>query len=175
MSDRTEDFLILYNREQRQIYAYLCTLLLRPDDADEVFQEVCIAMWRSFDQFEPGTNFRAWARSIARHRVLAFCKRRRNDPLVFSEQAIREVSEEVERGEEMADARRRALAACLESLPASDREIVAQKYQQQATTVEVAEQIGRPLNTVYKALQRIRRACWRASKASWRRRVSYER
>lgn len=158
MSDRTEDFLFLYNREQRQIYAYIRTLLLRPDDAEEVFQEACIAMWRSFDQFTPGTNFRAWARSIARHRVLAFCKKRRSDPLVFSAAAMDQVSEEVERGEDVADARRRALIACLESLPASDREIVAQKYGRQAATVDVAEQIGRPLNTVYKALQRIRRA-----------------
>jgi len=77
---------------------------------------------------------------------------------VFSAEAMEQVSDQVERGEDVVDARRRALATCLESFPASDREIVTQKFGQQATTVEVAEQLGRPLNTVYKALQRIRRA-----------------
>ena len=147
----------LYNREQRRIYAYVRTLLVRPEDAEEVFQEVCIAMWRSFDDFQPDTNFHAWARSIARHRVLAFCKQRRRDPLIFSAEALQAVAEVVERADDTTASRRRALDHCLEALPTTDRDIIAQKFQKGITTVEVARQLGRPLNTVYKALQRIRR------------------
>jgi RNA polymerase sigma-70 factor (ECF subfamily) len=157
LTDRTEQFLTLFNRHQRQIYGFVRSMLARLEDAEEVFQETSVAMWRSFDQFQEGTNALAWARQIAKNRVLAFCKKRRRDPLMLSPEAIEALAQAGEE-DKAGVARSAALANCMRRLAPSDREIIAARYGSKATTVQVAKDLGRPLNTIYKALQRIRRS-----------------
>ena len=154
----TEEFLALYNRHQRQIYAHIRTMVGHRDDAEEVFQETCIALWRAFDQFEQGTSFAAWSRQIARYRVLAFLKRRRGDRLRFQPDAIEAISDDVERISDDLNERRAALVGCLDTLNPDDRQLIDRHYQQGCTAVALASELKRPLNTVYKALARIRRS-----------------
>ena len=154
----TEEFLKLYNQQQRGIYAFIRTLLYRPDDAEEVFQETCIALWRSFDQFESGSNFGAWAREIARHRVLAFGKKRLGDRHVFSVETLNRLADDVARDTDLVERRQQALTHCLKRLPESDQELLKRRYASDMTTVQLAENTGRSLSTLYKSLRRIRRA-----------------
>jgi RNA polymerase sigma-70 factor (ECF subfamily) len=56
------------------------------------------------------------------------------------------------------DARRDALAACIEKLATRDRDLLARRYSPGATTQSTSEQVGRSAEAVYKALARIRRA-----------------
>lgn len=157
-SDRTVEFLSLYNREQREIYVYIRSLLFRQQDAEEVFQETCIALWEHFDQFQSGTNFRAWARQIARYRVLAFCKKRRQEEaLVFNNDVLELIADTVDQNPTASEARQAALRECCKKLSREDQALIEQRYARRITTVRVAADLGRPLNTVYKALQRIRR------------------
>jgi len=158
LTDRTEQFLAIFNRHQRQIYGYVRSMLVRLEDAEEVFQETSVTMWRNFDQFEEGTSALAWARQIAKNRVLAFCKKRQRDPLMLSPEAIEALAQAGEKEDALGVARAQALASCMQRLEPADREIVAARYGSKATTVQVAEDLGRPLNTVYKALQRVRRS-----------------
>ena len=163
---RTEEFLSLYNQEQRGIHAYIRTLLFRRDDAEDVFQETCIALWRSFDQYKPGTNFGAWAREIARYRVLAHGKKRQEDRHVFSVEVLSQLANDVESDAEAIEQRRVALANCLSRLPVEDRDILDRRYQGKTTTIELAQEMGHPLSTLYKMLTRIRRSlleCVRAT------------
>ena len=164
--DLTEDFLALYNQEQRRIHAYIRTLLFRRDDAEDVFQETCIALWRSFEQYEPGTNFGAWAREVARHRVLAHCKRRQGDKHVFSEQILATIADELQDNSELIERRQQALATCLDRLSSSDRTLLDRRYSTSTTTVQIAEQTGRSLSTLYKSLARIRRSLLRCVQMS---------
>jgi RNA polymerase sigma-70 factor (ECF subfamily) len=56
------------------------------------------------------------------------------------------------------DARRDALAGCVEKLGARDRDLLARRFQPGATTRSTSEQVGRSVEAVYKALARVRRA-----------------
>jgi RNA polymerase sigma-70 factor (ECF subfamily) len=56
------------------------------------------------------------------------------------------------------DERREALAGCLDKLPARDRELLARRFAEGATTRSTAEQVGRSVEAVYKALAKIRHA-----------------
>ena len=59
----------------------------------------------------------------------------------------------------MFDFRRDALRQCLGKLPANDRQLVQQCYGEAESSFKtIAEKLGRPVNTVYKALNRIRRS-----------------
>src|SRR5690606_36523035 len=74
---RAEKFLSLYSGCEGWLVAYLMALLGNQADAEEVFQETALALWRSFDDFVPGTNFKRWVKRVAFYRVLAFRKSRR--------------------------------------------------------------------------------------------------
>ena len=55
---------------QRQLYLFILTLLPNPNDADDVLGDVNTLLWTKADDFEPGTNFTAWAYRVAHFEVL---------------------------------------------------------------------------------------------------------
>ena len=46
------------------VYAMATRLVRNRDDANDLLQETVLRAWRFFDQFEPGTNCRAWLLTI---------------------------------------------------------------------------------------------------------------
>ena len=73
--DKNRLFLRLFLQNQRGLYAYVLTLLPHRADADDVLQETSLVMWDKFDADGPPTDFLAWGRRIAYHKVLDFYKK----------------------------------------------------------------------------------------------------
>lgn len=157
-NDRTEQFLRHYAGCESQLRAYLMALLGNWTDVEDVFQETTLALWRSFDNFIPGTSFMTWAKQIAFHRVLQFrvAKQRRGIPC--SEAFLNAVHQTIAAQSDQLESRLRALTDCVAKLTDADRKLVTMRYESNRTIKEVAAQIGRPANTLYKALERIRHA-----------------
>jgi RNA polymerase sigma-70 factor, ECF subfamily len=155
-SDRTEDFVRLCTEHQRHVYLSILAQLPNRSDADDVMQETNLVLWRKFSEFQPGTNFRAWACRVAHFEVLAFMQKRRGI-LSFDEQVAQSIAVTiVERADEL-DARRDALTVCLQKLRMHDREIIRMRYADNASTKAVAQHVGRSIDAIYKALGRIHR------------------
>jgi len=107
--------------------------------------------------FRPGTNFSAWACRIASYEVLKFRDRRRRDRLRFSNEFVERIATEVISGADHFEERQRALSGCLEKLRPKDRELIQCRYAPGETGQGVAALLGRPVNSVYQSLGRIRR------------------
>ena len=58
------EFERLARRHQRDLFTAARRLTSTPSDAEDLAQEALIKAYVSFDQFEPGTNFRAWLLKI---------------------------------------------------------------------------------------------------------------
>ena len=56
-ASRVEQFMALYSSHQRRLYLYTLTLLPTSLDAEDVFQDANLVLWRKFDQYQAGTNF----------------------------------------------------------------------------------------------------------------------
>jgi len=84
-SDRKEEFTEQLRQSHRQLLGYIFTLLRNLEDAQDVFQQTCIVLWDHFDEFEPGTNFTAWACTVAQFKVRDFLKCRRRYEAHLSE------------------------------------------------------------------------------------------
>jgi RNA polymerase sigma-70 factor (ECF subfamily) len=153
--EREERFLQLFLAHERRIFAFLLALVPVWSDAEDLLQETSVVMWRKLDEFEPGTDFAAWALSIARYQVLNYRKKQRRDRVLFSDQALEMLAEQMATLSRGADARRDALENCLKKLNPRDRELVQLRYQPGATTQKVAEHVGRSIQAVYKSLNRI--------------------
>ena len=67
---RTEEFMRLFTHHQRHVYGYIRGLVPSLVEAEEVLQQTNLLLWEKFDQFQPGTNFRAWACKVAYLTVL---------------------------------------------------------------------------------------------------------
>src|SRR5260221_10163530 len=55
----------LITRHQRQVFAYIYTLVPDRHDAEDLLQETSVVICEKFDEFVPGTDFVAWACQIA--------------------------------------------------------------------------------------------------------------
>jgi RNA polymerase sigma-70 factor (ECF subfamily) len=64
---RTEDFEAAAMPHMHDIYRTAARLLGNTTGADDVVQDVYLQAWKSFGQFEPGTNCRAWLFKILFH------------------------------------------------------------------------------------------------------------
>lgn len=160
-TQQTEEFVRLFTRHARQIHGYILSLRPNLADADEVFQETSVVLWRKFDQFEPGSDFLAWACRIAHFKVLSLYQKRQRDRLQFSEGFVEAVAAESTRQAPAQDLRQRALADCLDRLKPRDRDLLRRRYYDGASTKSVAEQVGRSADAIYKALRRIHEALFR--------------
>ncbi len=155
---RHEEFVALFVRHEAAIHSFVLTLLPDLDAAEEVVQQASITMWRRFDQYQPGTNFRNWAFQVAKFTAMNHITKMRRDRHVFNERLLEMLAERAtERSDEL-ESQRRALAFCIERLEGDDRKTLAGCYREAGTVKSFAEAIGQTPNAVYKRLNRIRAA-----------------
>lgn len=153
-----ENFVALLARHERLLGAYVMTMVPQPADADDILQESKVVMWRAFDQFEPGTNFAAWARKICFHQVLAYRKRRHRDRLDFSEVFLHAVADEMEHASDHLAERERALQGCLAKLIPDHRQVLELRYLQGLELEAMANRLNRTTTALYRLLSRIRQS-----------------
>lgn len=156
LNTENEQFVRLLASHERRIYAYILSLVPNWADADEIFQETNVRLWRDFAEFEPGTNFAAWAIRVAYYQVLTWRKRAARDQLIFDDDMVQSIACRHEALIPFAESRHRALGDCIKELTTQSRELLVLCYAPGARVKAVAENLGRTGPAVYKALQRIR-------------------
>ena len=152
-----EEFIKLFTKYQRRVFLFILSQVPNPVDAEEIHQEANVIIWRKFDRFELGTNFLAWACQIANYEVLKYRERQRRDRHLFSDEFVRQVASDAIEQADALELRRQQLAVCLSKLRNKDRELIQQRYSVGESGKSVAELLGRPINSVYQSLSRIRR------------------
>lgn len=158
-AEQIAEFGHLFTHCESDIQSLVFTLLPHWPDAEDVVQRTRIVLWQKFSQFQPGSNFKAWALQIARFEVSNFRRTQRNDRLCFDDGLVDSLAEVRSSLADELDRRRSVLDQCLGKLRASDRQIIRHCYGPNATTTkDAADRLRRPVNTLYKALNRIRRA-----------------
>jgi len=155
---RHEQFLRLFSVNEPAIHAFVRSLLPTREDAREVMQEIAVVLWRKFDGFATGEDFRRWAFGVARYEVLAYARDKARDRHVFDEDLLLTLAEEVAASEEVREAQREALEHCLQKLPEPQRELMLTAYAPGTRIDRLAEARGQTAMAVYKVLHRLRLA-----------------
>jgi RNA polymerase sigma-70 factor (ECF subfamily) len=149
------EFVLLFSQHARRLYSYIYLLVGNEVDADDVFQETSRVLWEKFGEFTPGTSFLAWAERVAHFQTLHFRSRRKRDRLQFSAEFIDAIAQQRAGSLESLERRQQALDDCLGKLREPDQQLIRLRYSEGATTKSVAERVGRSVDAVYKALNRI--------------------
>ena len=142
--------------------AYAGTLLPRWADAEEVLQRAMIVLWRKFDQFDRTTDFARWAYAVVYWECLHYLKQERHQRHAFGEAVLEKLARTHVAHSDLLENQHMTVDECMMRLVPSDREIIEHYYYQgRKTAAEVAAELGRPTNTILKALIRIRGALQR--------------
>jgi RNA polymerase sigma-70 factor (ECF subfamily) len=156
---RDEVYLRLLAEHERALSAYVFSLVNSRADAADILQECKLTLWRMFERFEPGTNFLAWARTVALHQILNYrraAKRRPESP--HERDFIEAVAAEVDRRSDELNRRAELLRHCLKKLPERHRAIVEWRYYDECEIETIAAKSDRSVLAVYRLLSRIREA-----------------
>jgi RNA polymerase sigma-70 factor (ECF subfamily) len=146
-------------RHQPRLRGLLRCLLARPSDVDDLLQEVNLVLWEKADEFQPETDFWAWASQIARFKALLNQARKLGrERLVFDMEVLERVADVARERLQTLDQRRVALDHCLKELPPSQRQLIDLRYASDQSIERIAESIGRPAGSIRQTLYRIRMA-----------------
>jgi RNA polymerase sigma-70 factor (ECF subfamily) len=151
---------------ERRIYAYIRSMVFNRTDAEDLLQEVAATLWRSFDQFQPGTQFDRWALKTALNQVRYFRQKHRRNVLAFSEPLLDAIAEAAENTSRRDEEFMAALIACTDRLDPPDRDILQLWNQPNATAASVARQLGNSRSTVSRTLNRIQQLLLRCIRRS---------
>ncbi len=155
---------------QGMLHAYLISLLPGDPDLLDVLQKTNVVLWEKRGDFQPGSNFRAWALRFAYWQARAWmteCKR--SGWLIYDDELAEAALDRfaAEPGEVHNDAGRplTALRLCLAKLKEPDRLIIVDYYQRGKSLAECGRGLGRSADSLKVSLFRIRAALRRCVKS----------
>lgn len=156
--DDYEVFLRLFMRDQFRVLAYIRSLIFEPAAAEDVFQETCLELWRSFSTFRRDADFAAWALGVARHQVLKHWRTRDRDHHVFSGTMMEQLSATALGLASEITPRQQAVEDCVKLLSDRQRTLLQMFYGENQSASAIAERWQRSVHAVYKALKVMRRS-----------------
>jgi RNA polymerase sigma-70 factor (ECF subfamily) len=150
------DFVRLFLPLQGELLAYVLAQGVPGEDADDVLQTAAVQILNKIGSFQAGTNFRAWAYAFVRNEVLRHFRARPRRALALSEETLREIEDLSTAAEP--EPRLQRLGACLERLQDFARGLISMRYREGLSVKAMADRLGRPVDSVYTTLSRVRKA-----------------
>src|SRR5438132_882439 len=153
-----DQFVERFVRSQDRIYAYVVTLLPNRADAEEVFQQTSLVLWKKWQQFDPDRDFVRWACGMAHLEVANFLRKHRDRGRVYpGEDVLAQIAQARLELNDVLEARRRALELCLERLKQGQRALLERCYAGKDSIKAIARELGQQPNALYMTLKRLRR------------------
>ena len=156
-SIRHDCFVRLLTCHSRRIFGFILSQSPRWTDAEDIFQETSVALWKKFDAYQEGLSFFAWACGVARLEVLNHRRKHRQtkDCFLLSDEALQVLAQDALAAADDMRWHEEALARCLEVLKARDRLLIERRYFRAESPKQIAEDTAQPVYAVYRALGRV--------------------
>jgi RNA polymerase sigma-70 factor (ECF subfamily) len=152
-----ELFQQLMAQNQRALFYYILSMVPRTTDAEEILQETNVTLLRNSQDFERGTNFKAWAFRVAYFVSMQHRQRKHREALTFDSDLVDTLAEEASDGLELAETRWSAFKYCLQKLRPADSGLLMDYYKAGTDRASLANTAKRPLGSIYKSISRIRK------------------
>jgi RNA polymerase sigma-70 factor (ECF subfamily) len=156
-ADRYEEFLELFARHHERLFSYIYSLVPHHADAEDIFQQCSVILWRKFSQFAREGSFLSWACGIALYEIRNFWRAAGRDRMQYDADLISELAERRLESIDRNEDRRAALQRCLGRLKGPQRELILFAYSSDCSVKELADRTGRASQTLYNQLSQIRR------------------
>lgn len=139
-----------------QIHGFILTMVPNQADAEDILQNTVLQMWERFEDFEPGTNFLAWALTMARFQVMTHQKTKQRSKVRFTETTLDILATENLSLAQQTNTRHEALQVCLKKLSSKDSELLNMRFGANASVRQMAQTLNLSVHAVYRQLSRIK-------------------
>lgn len=154
---RHREFVRLLAAHERQLAEYVHALIPLWQDAEDVLQNAKLRLWEQFDSFQAGTDFAAWAFTIARYAVQTHRRDSQRQRVCFSDDLLEKISRHLPTISALApDARLLALIECVRALNKANRKLLTLVCTGRRKIKDIARDLGQTSSATYVALFRIR-------------------
>ncbi len=145
--------------QRRLVFGFIYALTRDVDVAEEIFQDVSVAVLEEGARGTAVDRFLPWALGVARHRISDYYRKRGRRPIpdVMAETVV-DVFEQNAESREDAVNRVRGLLDCIDHLPPRQRQILELRYRDRKSVAKVASGVGWKPEAVKVALSKIRKA-----------------
>ncbi len=157
-TEKSALFFKLYTGVSNRIYSYLIIMVHDRDAAEELAQETATILWSKFDDYEEGTNFGAWAISIARLKALEYLRKRKRSQMIFNDRFYEMVADRAAQSSEELPDHVEALRKCLEKLSENQKKLLAMRFKKNDSIKKISQITGRPLGSLYHFFSKMIRA-----------------
>jgi RNA polymerase sigma-70 factor (ECF subfamily) len=153
--DRHTDYLKRFMSAQPALRAYVLSVVRDFHVAEDVVQQVALAAWERFEQYDAKRPFEAWVMGIARNKCTDAFRDRGRTP-VLPDDVLTQLMEDAAVVASEVTERQKALAECLGRLSRNARSVIRMRFAQNLGADEIAERLRRSVAAVRKALTRAR-------------------
>jgi len=152
---RKDPVLEAYQQEITYVFHALRWLGARPDEVEDLAQEVFIALRRSWPHYDSSRPLRPYLFGVA-FRVVSMQRRKRKRELAFASLEIRDGGAGPDEALQAKQARATVMRA-LERVPLRRRAVLVMHDLEEVPTAEVAAALSIPLFTAYSRLRKARK------------------
>lgn len=160
MKTEPAKFVSLLIDHQEIIRSFIITQIPGSPDVRDVLQEANIVLWEKRNSFKEGTNFGAWACTVARYKVLEHRRKeaRRSGVLIFNDELSEVLADKSEgRHPDFLEDQRLALEHCLSKLSKDNRHLLEVRYSERRGGLDqLAKDTGRTNESLRVSLFRLR-------------------
>lgn len=145
------------------LYRVGLRLTADPTLAEDLVQDTMLKAYRSWRQYQPGTNARGWLLTILRNTFINDYRRRKHEPVAMDLEAVephalyRSIQETDPEGTFFAQIVDAKVIEAIDALPTEFREVLALSDIEGLPYGEIAEHLKIPVGTVKSRLFRARR------------------
>lgn len=141
------------------LWGFLYNHIGERQDAEDLFQEICLKIYRNLSRLKDPTKLRSWIFSIALNTVRSFFRKRQlvavDESVLVALEGAGGHSEQPEKAL-LADEKMNHLRKALAQLPERDRKVLLLEVMGELPQKDIAEQLDLNLNTVKTILRRAR-------------------
>jgi len=153
--DRTA-FMQIFRHFAPRVKGFLVGRGLTSHAADDVLQEVMLAIWNKAGSYDPAkAAISTWIFTIARYKYIDRLRRESRHKTDSDDLDLKPSDAPVADDDVLQDQRQNAVQAAIANLPADQQSVIFLSFIKGLAHSEIAEQLGLPLGTVK---SRIRRA-----------------
>ena len=155
--DLSEEFILELTQVQQRLFCFLFKRLADREQARDVLQRTNLVLCRKAEQYQTGTNFKAWAMSVANFEVMAYRKTQVRERLVFSDEVDDMIGSREDEFSSSQTDRISHLNHCLQLMSPQNRKLIEHRYEGENSMEKIADEIGATVGAIRVKLHRLRK------------------
>lgn len=153
-----EDIAVYWTHAQPTVSAFILSVIPRFNDADDILQQVAVAIVKNYDKYDKKYSFTGWAIGIAKNEILMYRRTHSKNRFIFNSEVIERIAVAYEKEPAQLNDIRQALDICIKKLSGRGKQILEMRYHSELSVSRISQKLGMTPGSIYTLLHRVRLA-----------------